>query len=154
MDIPRSTYYYQKTENTVKTNRSSIAYHRPYYGYRRITAQLPREKIKVNHKRVLKIMGIQGSLKRSYIATTNSKHSNPIYPNLIKDQIVTAINQVWCSDIIYIRILSGFVYLAAIIDIYSCIFRPHPDTDSGNIRTAFRNYPDSITAYPDTLSND
>lgn len=37
---------------------------------------------------------------------------------------------------------------------YECIFRPHPDTDSGNIRTAFRNYPDSITAYPDTLSND
>ena len=36
----------------------------------------------------------------------------------------------------------------------ACVFRPHPDTDSGNIRTAFRNYPDSITAYPDTLSND
>jgi hypothetical protein len=130
MDIPRSTYYYQKTENTVKTQPENyltekikdIAYHHPYYGYRRITAQLPGEKIKVNHKRVLKIMhqlGIQGSLKRSYITTTNSKHSNPIYPNLIKDKVVTGINQIYSSDITYIRILSGFVYLAAIIDLYS-----------------------------------
>ncbi len=130
MDIPRSTYYYQKTENTVKTPEENyltekikdIAYHHPYYGYRRITAQLPGEKIKVNHKRVLKIirqLGIQGSLKRSYITTTNSKHSNPIYPNLIKDKVVSGINQIWSSDITYIRILFGFVYLAAIIDIYS-----------------------------------
>ena len=34
-----------------------------------------------------------------------------------------------------------------------CVFRPHPDTHSGNIRTVFRNYPDSISVYPDTLSN-
>jgi len=38
-------------------------------------------------------------------------------------------------------------------DDFYCIFRKDPDTVSGNIRTAFRNYPDSITAYPDTLSN-
>ncbi len=130
MGISRSTYYYQKKENTVKTQQeislkekiAQIAYHHPYYDYRRITAQLGREKIKVNHQRVLRIMrqlGIQGKVKHSYITTTNSKHSNPIYPNLIKDQVVTGINQVWCSDITYIRILSGLVYLAAIIDIYS-----------------------------------
>ena len=44
------------------------------------------------------------------------KHNNPIYPNLIKEKIVTGINQVW-----YIHILSCFVYLAAILDIYSRI---------------------------------
>jgi transposase InsO family protein len=64
-------------------------------------------------------LGIQGRVKRSYITTTNSKHGNPIYPNLIKDRIVTGINQIWSSDITYIRILSGLVYLAAIIDLYS-----------------------------------
>jgi len=64
-------------------------------------------------------LGIQGKVKHSYITTTNSKHSNPIYPNLIKDKVVTGINQVWSSDITYIRILSGLVYLAVIIDIYS-----------------------------------
>ena len=54
-----------------------------------------------------------------YITTTNSKHNNKIYSNLIKDKELTGINQVWCADITYIRILNGFVYLAAIIDIYS-----------------------------------
>ncbi len=64
-------------------------------------------------------LGIQDRLKRSYITTINSKHGNPIYPDFIKDKVVTGINQVWSSDITYIRILSGLVYLAVIIDIYS-----------------------------------
>ena len=66
-------------------------------------------------------LDIQGRIKRRYATTTNSKHNNPIYPNLIKEKIVTGINQVWCSDISYIRILTGFVYLVAILDIYSQI---------------------------------
>ena len=64
-------------------------------------------------------MGIQGKIKHQYITTTNSKHNNKIYPNLIKDKMVTSINQIWYADITYIRILNGFVYLAAIIDVYS-----------------------------------
>jgi len=67
----------------------------------------------------MKELGIQGRIKRRYIATTNSRHNNKIYPNLIKDKELTGINQVWCADITYIRILNGFVYLSAIIDIYS-----------------------------------
>lgn len=100
----------------------TISYKQPYYGYRRITAQLKREKVRINHKRVLRMMrelGIQGKIKHQYITTTNSKHNNKIYPNLIKDKMVTSINQIWCADITYIRILNGFVYLAAIIDVYS-----------------------------------
>lgn len=64
MDIKRSTYYYQKKVNMAKIQQETllkekiqqIAYSHPYYGYRRITAQLHREKIKVNHKRVLRMM--------------------------------------------------------------------------------------------------
>ena len=109
MGIPRSTYYYPKKENSAKEQQEElllkekiqeIAYQYPYYGYRRITAQLQREKIKVNHKRVLRLMrqlGIQGRIKRRYITTTNSRHSHRIYPNLIKEKFVTGINQVWCS---------------------------------------------------------
>jgi len=130
MDIKRSTYYYQKKVNMAKIQQETllkekiqqIAYEHPYYGYRRITAQLHREKIKVNHKRVVQMMrelGIKGGIKRKYVTTTNSRHNNRIYPNLIKDFLPTGINQVWCSDITYISILFGFVYLAVIIDIYS-----------------------------------
>jgi len=68
---------------------------------------------------MMRKMGIQGRIKHQYITTTNSKHNNKIYSNLIKDKMVTSINQVWCADITYIRILNGFIYLAAIIDIYS-----------------------------------
>jgi len=68
---------------------------------------------------MMKKLGIQGRIKHKYIATTNIKHNNRIYSNLIKDKELTVINQVWCTDITYIRILNGFVYLAAIIDIYS-----------------------------------
>jgi len=130
MDIKRSTLYYRQKDNLdkkikeadIKDKIATISYKHPYYLYRRITAQLRREKVIVNHKKVLKMMqemGIQGKIKRKYVTTTNSKHNNRIYHNLIKNKIITGINQIWCSDITYIRILNGFVYLAAIIDVYS-----------------------------------
>jgi len=129
MGIKRSTLYYQPKKNIHKKQKElrvrkkieDISREHPYYSYLRITAQLRRDKLIVNHKKVLKIMkkmGIQGRIKRKYIATTNSRHNNKIYPNLIKDKEITGINQVW-ADITYIRILNGFVYLSAIIDIYS-----------------------------------
>ena len=130
MDIKRSTLYYQPKgnlnkkikETDIKNRIKDISYKHPYYGYRRITAQLRRDKVIVNHKKVLKMMkelGIQGRIKRRYVTTTNSKHHNKIYSNLIKDKVITGINQVWCADITYIKILSGFAYLSAIIDAYS-----------------------------------
>ena len=130
MEIKRSTLYYQPKKNItkkiketdIKNKIKDISYKHPYYGYRRITAQLRRDKVIVNHKKVLKMMkelGIQGRIKHKNINTTNSKHNNKIYSNLIKDKELTGINQIWCADITYIRILNGFVYLSAIIDIYS-----------------------------------
>jgi len=130
MGIKRSTLYYQPKDNfdkkiketDIKNKIKDISYKHPYYGYRRITAQLRRDKVIVNHKSVLRMMrkmGIQGRIKHQYITTTNSKHNNKIYSNLIKDKEIIGINQVWCADITYIRILTSFVYLAAIIDIYS-----------------------------------
>jgi transposase InsO family protein len=57
--------------------------------------------------------------KRSFVGTTDSNHSFPVYPNLAKDKVVTDINQLWVSDITYIRLLSEFVYLAVILDVFS-----------------------------------
>ena len=130
MGIKRSTLYCQPKgnldkkikETDIKKKIEDISREHHYYGYRRITASLRRDKVIVNHKKVLKMMkelGIQGRIRHKYIATTNSKHNNRIYSNLVKDKELTGINQVWCADITYIRILNGFVYLAAILDIYS-----------------------------------
>ena len=105
MDIKRSTLYYRAKDNLdkkikeadIKKKIRDISRKHPYYGYRRITAQLRRDKVIVNHKRVLRMMrkmGIQGRIKHQYITTTNSKHNNKIYSDLIKDKELTGINQV------------------------------------------------------------
>ena len=101
----------------------SIALEFPFYGYRRVSKELGRRDLLVNHKKVLRLMKEDNLICRRKKAfkpvTTDSDHNYNIYPNLIKNIEVTGLNQVWVSDITYIRLLSGFVYLAAIIDIFS-----------------------------------
>lgn len=94
----------------------------PQYGYRRITAQLHRQGVEANHKRVLRLMREDNLLcmrKRSFVRTTDSKHGLALYPNLVPGLRLTGINQLWVSDITYIRLLREFVYLAVIIDAFS-----------------------------------
>ena len=77
---------------------------------------------KVNEKRVRRVMkkfGLKPITWRTFVRTTDSRHALPVYPNLIKNRQVRAVNQVWVADITYIRIRSSFVYLAAILDLYS-----------------------------------
>ena len=130
MEIPESTYYYKPKGDLEKKKRETdiadaiekIACDFPSYGYRRITAALRRQGMAVNHKKVLKIMkkmGIQCRRAKRFVSTTNSKHNLRTYPNLARDLMVTRTDKLWCADITYIRILTGFVYLAAIIDVFS-----------------------------------
>jgi len=129
LKIPRSTYYYQpenreriKTDANLQDRIEAIALEFPKYGYRRITHQLKIDGSFVNHKRVLRIMresSLLVAVKKRWVNTTDSNHNYPIYPDLTKEQPPMAINQVWVSDITYIRIESGFVYLAVILDAFS-----------------------------------
>lgn len=99
-----------------------IALDWPTYGYRRITAELHRQGVEVNHKHVLRLMREDNLLclrKRRFISTTDSRHSLTIYPNLVPELTLSSINQLWISDITYIRLLREFVYLAVILDAYS-----------------------------------
>jgi transposase InsO family protein len=94
----------------------------PGYGYRRVTKALVRSGYLVNHKRVLRIMKEEAllcQLKRRFIPTTDSVHSFRTYPNLLKGKTLYAPDQAWQADITYIRLPTGFAYLAAIIDAYS-----------------------------------
>lgn len=97
-----------------------IALEFPGYGYRRVKCTLKREGINVNHKKVLRVMNENDLLcvirKKFKPHTTDSNHKYLRYPNLIKDLVIERLNQVWVADITYIRILTGFVYLAAILD--------------------------------------
>jgi len=95
----------------------------PGYGYRRVTHALARQGWQVNHKRVLRIMREESLLchlkKRFVIATTNSRHRFPVYPNLLADATLSAPDQAWVADLTYIRLQSAFVYLACILDAFS-----------------------------------
>ncbi|MBV8903102.1 MAG: IS3 family transposase [Acidobacteriia bacterium] len=97
--------------------------HRSHYGVRRITRLLRMEGMRVNHKRVERVMREDQLLavgKRKFIpATTNSNHDLPVYLNLAARVKATAINQVWVADITYIRLRQQFVFLAVVIDRYS-----------------------------------
>jgi transposase InsO family protein len=57
--------------------------------------------------------------RRAFLATTDSRHSLPVYPNLAGKMTVTAINQLWVADITYIRLRNEFVYLAVVLDAFS-----------------------------------
>ncbi len=96
--------------------------HRRRYGYRRITAELHRRGMQVNHKRVARIMredSLLGIQPKRFVVTTNSSHKFEVYLNLAARMKLTAINQLWVADITYIRLKAEFVYLAVILDGFS-----------------------------------
>ena len=101
----------------------------PTYGYRRITAQLHRQGWQVNHKRVqrlMRLMGLQAKIKRRKRRTTNSEHDFPRYPNLVQGLEIVHPDQVWVSDITYIRLRYAFVYLAVIMKGFNTLPPPTP----------------------------
>jgi len=130
--LASSSYYYKPDLEHAKRLRDqdeqlrqqieSIHREFPGYGYRRIERTLYRAGIRVNAKRVRRVMkkfDLRPIAWRRFTKTTDSNHNLPVYRNLLKKRQVDAINQVWIADITYIRIRSSFVYLAAILDLYS-----------------------------------
>jgi len=96
--------------------------HRRRYGYRRISAELRRRGMRVNHKRVMRIMAEDNLLAvraRAFVVTTNSNHEFEVHLNLAGRMKLTGINQLWVADITYIRLQREFVYLAVVLDAYS-----------------------------------
>jgi putative transposase len=99
----------------------------PYYGYRRITKQLQNDGYNVGKKLVkkaMKYMGIEALYPKPKTTTANKEHYK--YPYLLKDfrndagqVVIDRANKVWSTDITYIKLEKGFVYLAAIIDWHS-----------------------------------
>lgn len=131
LGISRSSLYYQKKpvdpfELKVMAKIDEIFTRWPFYGSRRITKQLRREgikgfeEVKVNRKRVkrlMRIMGIESIYPKPNLSLNGKAH--PRFPYLLKGLDINKPNQVWGIDITYIRLNGGFVYLVAVIDWYS-----------------------------------
>jgi putative transposase len=94
-----------------------------HYGYRRIAAQLRRERQIVNAKRVLRLMREDNllCLRASPFVprTTDSDHGFAVVPNLTRDLRPTGVDQLWVADITYVRLGEAFVYLAVVLDAFS-----------------------------------
>jgi transposase InsO family protein len=93
------------------------------YGYRRIAAQLRRDGLVANHKRVLRLMRQDNLLclrKRPFVpVTTDSRHEWRVVPNLARGLVPTGLDQLWVADITYVRLAEEFAFLAVLLDAFS-----------------------------------
>ncbi len=125
LDLPRSTFYHvpkpvtdEELELMRLIDRCHLAH--PYYGSRRIRDWLEDEGYRVNRKRVqrlMRTMGLAALYPKRSLSLANQAHK--VYPYLLRGLVIDRPNQVWATDVTYIPMARGFVYLVAIIDWYS-----------------------------------
>ena len=122
-DLPRSSFYYRPrpvnvADLLVMRALDEIYPATPFYGSRRLQVMLARRGLHVNRKRVQRLMRVMG------LEAVGPKPRLPhpeqrVYPYLLRDVAIERVNQVWSTDITYIRLRSGFVYLVVILDWFS-----------------------------------
>jgi putative transposase len=128
--VSRAGYYRQwqasaprQEETAVRDaiQRAALANRR--YGYRRIAAQLRREGLVANHKRVLRLMRRDNLLclrQRPFVpVTTESRHTWHVVPNLARGLVPSGLDQLWVADITYLRLAQEFAFLAVLLDAFS-----------------------------------
>jgi len=133
-EVPRSGYYaWSRGQESARELANRVAVEqikrvfraqRQRYGSPRITEQLRREGQICNHKRVERLMRQAGlkarSGKRRKVRTTNSDHEHPVAPNLLLDRPAPVkADEVWVADITYVPTAEGWLFVAAVMDLYS-----------------------------------
>jgi len=126
LGISRSTFYYQpvdisESEHNIMCRIDEIYTQSPFYGHRRITDTLKKDdKLSINRKKVRRLMqkmGLVAIYPKPKTSIANTEHK--VYPYLLRGIKITHPNHVWATDITYIRMEKGFLYLVAVIDWYS-----------------------------------
>jgi len=131
LDVPRSNLYYRlasskkldkKKEEDKKLKKLIKEIHGKYifYGHRRIKNELRKKGYKVNNKRVIRLMkeeGIRAVYPKPKTTISNKQHKR--FPYLLREKTISKVNEVWSSDITYIRVKGGWIYLTVIMDWYS-----------------------------------
>lgn len=131
MNLPLSTYHLDPKKSRAQQEEEDadmrgkieqIRVEFPRAGYRPLLHHLKRSGVIIGEtklRRVIEKFKLQIIPKKKFVVTTDSRHDCLTHPNLIKGMTIDGVNQVWASDITYIRINNGFVYLAVILDLYS-----------------------------------
>jgi putative transposase len=125
LSLNRSGLYYQQreadeTNATLMRRLDELYTAHPFLGYRKLTALLRAEGHAVNGKRVLRLlrlMGLQAIYQKPDTSKPHPKH--PVYPYLLDNVAIVRPNQVWATDITYIRLRGSYCYLVAVLDWYS-----------------------------------
>lgn len=150
--INRSSLYIQaksRADDTVLCNIIAELYAtNPIYGYRRIKAMLGRQGIVVNHKKVLRLMRLL-NIRAIYPKPNTSKRAigHQIYRYLLSDLAVSHPNQVWQIDITYLRTAHGFMYLVALIDVYSRMVMGYCLSNDLSVESCLRAVAEAIDQY-------
>jgi putative transposase len=129
-EVSRASYYRQwaasmprQEETALRDAVQRVALTNRRYGYRRVTRELSRQGIVINHKRVLRLMREDNLLclrTRAFVPmTTDSRHEWSIVPNLARGMVLTGLDQLWVADITYVRLLEEFAFLAVLLDAFS-----------------------------------
>ena len=127
LGLSPSSYYYRSEvveDPRLEADLKLVAGQYPTYGTRRLMHQLRRKPYgyRVNRKRIQRLarqFDLLRPVKRRKTRTTDSQHPYPRYENLVKNLEITRPDQVWVSDITYIRLKNDFVYLAVILDVFT-----------------------------------
>ena len=126
LGVTRSRFYYKARPEDPRNIElmklvDEIYTKSPFYGSRKIARKITRSSgVATNRKRIarlMEIMGIAAVYPKPRTSISNKQHKK--YPYLMKGIEITGPNQAWCTDITYIRLEQGFVYLVAIMDWYS-----------------------------------
>lgn len=127
---PSSFYYTSQAddESELRAAVEALGGEFPTYGSRRIAKQLGRSpyRWRVNRKRARRVLAELGMLRRprrKVVRTTCSRHDHPRFPNLVAGLEITRPDQVWVSDVTYIRLREEFVFLAVILDVFTRALR-------------------------------
>ncbi len=126
MGIARSTYYDapKRTPDYTGLVEAMHAIEDEFeaYGWRRMQAALGQQGWVANHKKLKRLMrahGLNARCRRRYVATTDSDHDQPIFPNRTMDMTVDGPDQLWVADLTYVAVAVGFVYVALSMDAWS-----------------------------------
>ena len=125
LGLSRSTLYYEAGEETeanlcLMRLIDELYLQSPFLGSRRLTLWLEHAGYMVNRKRVqrlMRLMGLEAIYPKPRLSTGNAEHRK--FPYLLRGLAVNRVNQVWASDITYVPMSRGFMYLVAIIDWHS-----------------------------------
>jgi transposase InsO family protein len=131
VDLPRSSYYYhshKRDESELVMAIEQVAGQYPTYGTRRIHQQLRRSPYgyrigRMRTRRIMRQKGLLRPVRRRKAGTTNSRHAFRRYSNLVAGLTIDYPDQVWVSDITYIRLGQGYVYLAIVMDVFTRAIR-------------------------------